>query len=397
MEISSRVLLVQGSPKLNSSLEEILARDEIVVSTHLSCQDGLQNLQQFNPQVIIIDCPSGTPPGGMPALTRLLEAIDAQELACICIVAPTLSSALEFPEWVQKVDCNATSEEIWGRIQSIRHTQTIVRRAQLEMRHMQRLGRHLNKQFAELDQDMRLASRLQQEFLPTGLPDLDGVRFSVLYRPATWVSGDIYDVSRVDEDHVCIYVADAVGHGMAASLLTIYVTRALRTKEIGSEGYRLLSPSETLQRLNEDMVSEKLHNSQFVTASYCMFNHREKTLSFARGGHPYPILIDQTGAMTELKTEGGLLGLFSGQEFPSKIVQLQKGQKVIIHSDGMEQAFVEDRDSQTGEPRYKREFQKVATLPADQLTSQLEQIMDVEEGSLNPRDDVTIIVLEITE
>ena len=144
-----------------------------------------------------------------------------------------------------------------------------MRQTQLEMHHMQQLGRHLNRQIAEVDQDMRLARRLQQEFLPQSLPQIDGFRFSVVYRPASWVSGDIYDIARIDEKHLTFYVADAMGHGMAASLLTMFVRRAIRNKEVDRSGYRILSPSETVQILNDALADEQLNNCQYVTAGYC--------------------------------------------------------------------------------------------------------------------------------
>jgi sigma-B regulation protein RsbU (phosphoserine phosphatase) len=271
-----------------------------------------------------------------------------------------------------------------------------VRGVQLERHHMQRLGRHLDKQFAELDHDMRLASRLQKEFLPRTLPRIDGVEFAVLYRPASWVSGDIYDVSPVDEDRLSFYVADAVGHGMAASLLTMFVRRAMNSKEIGTSGYRILSPSETLHQLNDALADEKLNNSQYVTAAYCLFDHQRMTLQFARGGHPYPILVEPDGTLSEIRIEGGLLGLFPGQEFPTKQLILKPGQKIILHSDGMELAFLEEREERTEQPRYKREFERVAHLPPAELIAQLEHMIDNEEGSLNPRDDVTVIVMQIS-
>ncbi|MCH8965226.1 MAG: SpoIIE family protein phosphatase [Planctomycetes bacterium] len=99
--------------------------------------------------------------------------------------------------------------------------------------------------------------------------------------------------------------------------------------------------------------------------------------------------------MREIKNEGGLLGLFPRQEFPAKRIQLHSGQKVILHSDGMELAFVEQRDYETGEPRYKKEFQKVIHLPAEKLARRLEQMIDAEEGSISPQDDVTVVVMEV--
>ena len=97
-----------------------------------------------------------------------------------------------------------------------------------------------------IDEEMRLAARLQQDFLPKTLPQVGPVRFHTLFRPAGYVSGDLYDVMRLDETHVAFYMADAVGHGMPAALLTMFIKNALVTKEINPNGYRLLPPSESI-------------------------------------------------------------------------------------------------------------------------------------------------------
>ena len=123
-----------------------------------------------------------------------------------------------------------------------------------------------------LDDELRLAARLQQDFLPKSLPQIGSVRFHTLFRPAGYVSGDLYDVMRLDEKHVGFYIADAVGHGMPAALLTMFIKNALVTKEITADGYRLLTPAQTMAMLNDALVSQNLSNASFATALYGLIN-----------------------------------------------------------------------------------------------------------------------------
>ena len=94
--------------------------------------------------------------------------------------------------------------------------------------------------FQGLQEEMRLAARLQQDFLPRSLPEVGAVRFGVLFRPVSWLSGDIYDIARLDETHVGFYVVDAMGHGMPAALLTMFVKKALQTKRIIGNTYQII-------------------------------------------------------------------------------------------------------------------------------------------------------------
>jgi len=113
-----------------------------------------------------------------------------------------------------------------------------------------------------------------------------------------------------------------------------------------------------------------------------------------RGGHPYPIRIGTDGGLTEIKSEGGLLGVFRGEDFQTVSTELGPNEKLLVYSDGVEMAFLEHRPPAGGVPRYKEEFRAVAQLPAQELVTRLGQMLDVEEGSLHPVDDVTVIVME---
>src|SRR5439155_26981566 len=124
----------------------------------------------------------------------------------------------------------------------------------------------LSTYMTRLDEELRLAARLQQDFLPKTLPQVGPVHFHTLFRPAGYVSGDLYDVMRLDEKRVGFFIVDAVGHGVPAALLTMYIKRALICKEIGPTGYRLLDPAESMRRLNDALIEQNLSQATFCTA-----------------------------------------------------------------------------------------------------------------------------------
>src|SRR5205085_1455670 len=178
---------------------------------------------------------------------------------------------------------------------------------------------YLNK----VDDEMRLAARLQQDFLPKSLPQVGRINFHTIFRPAGYVSGDLYDVMRLDEKHVGFYVADAVGHGMPAALLTMFLKMALVTKEIIPGGYRLLTPGQTVGRLNDALVSQNLSHATFATALYGTIDTSTLQVQFARGGHPSPALISADGQIRDVTVDGGLLGIFPAETYDTCTVQLQ--------------------------------------------------------------------------
>ncbi len=200
-----------------------------------------------------------------------------------------------------------------------------------------RVSKRLQAAYHQLDQELDLARRIQQSFLPQTLPVLPRLRFAVQYRPCGRVGGDFYDVFRLDERHVGFYVADAMGHGVPASLLTIFVKTGVRAKEIRGQSYRLVPPDEVLQKLNRDLIGQALADSPFITMAYVLLNHADGTLHFSRAGHPHPLYLPRQGPAQLWPLHGSLLGVFETQ-FTAKAERLQPGDKLLLYTDGIDSA-----------------------------------------------------------
>ena len=172
-----------------------------------------------------------------------------------------------------------------------------------------------------LKEQLRLAGLVQRDFLPSKLPNCAEAQWAATFIPAEWVSGDIYDVARIDEQHIGFYIADAVGHSMPAALLTIFIKHSLVMRETTNNTYRIFSPTEVITNLNIKMLGQKLSGYQFATCCYCIFNIRTRQLTMARAGHPYPILLRPGQAPRTLETRGSLLGIFENAEFTQSTTQ----------------------------------------------------------------------------
>lgn len=183
---------------------------------------------------------------------------------------------------------------------------------------------------------LRLASQVQREFIPEHLPRFGRVSCDVLFHPVDFVSGDIYDVHRLDDEHVAIALADATGHGIPAALMTVYIKRALRGKEIERGEYRILPPDEVLARLNDDLLEAELSECPFVAAMYGVLNTTTLEFRVARAGAPFPIHRAADGTTRILRPAGGVVGVLPGARFDVATVQLQPGDAMVLYSDGLE-------------------------------------------------------------
>jgi len=263
----------------------------------------------------------------------------------------------------------------------------------VEINFLHRRDETLNFYMHRLDEELRLAARLQQDFLPKSLPQIGPIHFHTLYRPAGYVSGDLYDVTRLDESHVGFYMADAVGHGMPAALLTMFIKNALVTKEISPEGYRLLDPSEALSRLNAALVDQNLTRATFATALYGMVNVSTLVCRYSGAGHPPPLLQRADGSSLNLHSEGGLLGIFPNEKYTDGQIRLRAGDRLFVYTDGIEVAFTDDQVMST--EKWRGELERRRTMPVDELLQELADNLDRQNGSLQPKDDLSIIVLEV--
>jgi sigma-B regulation protein RsbU (phosphoserine phosphatase) len=198
----------------------------------------------------------------------------------------------------------------------------------------QQFSRELQHAYHQIEQDLRMASRLQASFLPQTLPEVGPVRFGVSYRPCGQVGGDFYDVIRLDEHRLGFYVADAMGHGVPASLLTVFLKKSVQLKEIADSHYRLLPPNEVLSRLNRDLIAQGLAELPFITMVYGLLDCRDGALQFARAAHPYPLYLPHDGPPVQWQTPGTLIGIFEA-EYPPEQRVLRPGDKLLVYTDGL--------------------------------------------------------------
>lgn len=224
---------------------------------------------------------------------------------------------------------------------------------------------------------LRMAGRLQQEFLPARLPRTDAFEFTALFRPLDYVSGDVYNVQSLDDEHIAFAVADATGHGIPAALLTVFIQRVLRSRAQRT----LRCPAAMLRSLNEEILDANLAHCRFVAATCGVLNTHTHKLRLARGGSPYPLLRRADGRTTLLRTPGTVIGVLPDAEYAVETLQLDRGDALLLYSDGLESlalpqspaaqalaaavAPVTGRSSAAATPEERAEWEDTASSPSN--------------------------------
>ncbi len=273
-----------------------------------------------------------------------------------------------------------------------------------ELKTAQRFQSGITGVMDKLHEELRLAAIVQKELLPKSFPRVPGVEFQVFFRSAGYVSGDTYDIQQLDDHHVGFFVADAVGHGVPAALMTMIINRAIRMKTVLGDHYTIHEPREVLQGLNRELIRHHTDAPRFASAVYAVLDTRDRTITLAGAGHPAPLVIGPSGTPEPVETEGSLLGVFSDDDFTQTTFSLDDGHMLVLYSDGFETAFPErDSDCYTRRlpnRRYVQRFIDLADAWRDRdiaaaLTHFTDDV-DAQAGSLHQLDDLTAMILTPT-
>lgn len=281
--------------------------------------------------------------------------------------------------------------------------QPVVRALARDVRIANRYSGGVRGEIDRIHDELNLAAAVQQEMLPRSMPEAQGVEFGVLFRPVGYVSGDIYDAAQLDDGHVGFLIADAVGHGVPAALMTMVISRALRS--IRTEDGRVLSPGEVLTRLNADLLKSRRQSPRFGTAIYGVLDTATMGVHLAAAGHPCPLLVRAGGRIEPIAVDGALLGVFPDEVYRDAFFELGPDETLVIYSDGLETAFANplvERAGPRARPAARRHIEELESLRwpgvqqgvrlADSI-DQLSRLIDLQDGSLHQADDITILAV----
>lgn len=176
--------------------------------------------------------------------------------------------------------------------------------------------------------EMKLARTIQRDIIPATNPESDRYRVASLYLSMDEIGGDYYDfIDFLERDYLGIFISDVSGHGIPAALITSMIKILINTS-----GINKLSPGNMLAYINNGLVGNI--GSNFVTAFYAILDADNNRLTYARGGHPFPLLV-RGSEITEIKSSGIYMGTAKNQIFHEADVTLQPGDKVVFYTDGL--------------------------------------------------------------
>ncbi len=236
-----------------------------------------------------------------------------------------------------------------------------------------------------MDREFQLAREIQQTFLPSYMPKLDGWEVQAEWNTARTVGGDFYDIFRIGEKKLALVIADVSDKGLAAAMY-MTVTRTL----IRANARATDSPAALVEQVNNLLVVDA-QNGMFVTAVFALVDLETGQVTYTNAGHNQPLLIKGADGKVEWLHKGGMaMAVMENNKYVDNTITLRPGDALFLYTDGVTEQFSPDGDM-FGEERMVALVEEHAADSLEALHHAVDQALsDFREGEPSS-DDVTML------
>jgi sigma-B regulation protein RsbU (phosphoserine phosphatase) len=256
---------------------------------------------------------------------------------------------------------------------------------------------NLSKVTAEKERvstELNIAAQIQSDMLPRrfpAFPERGEFDIHASMQPAKEIGGDFYDFFLIDDDHLCVVIADVSGKSVPAALFMVIAKTLINNHARAKE-----EPQEVFTKVN-GQLHEGNETSMFVTAWMGVLTISTGEMTFVNAGHNPPLLKRAGGTYEYLKTKKGfVLAGMEGFQYKQLDMRLGKGDTLFMYTDGVTEAN-NPADELYGEKRLQDSLNRFSELPVSELLPRIRE--DVErftEG--NPQfDDITMLALRMNQ
>ncbi len=238
-----------------------------------------------------------------------------------------------------------------------------------------------------LQNELDMASRMQQSILPTVFPEGPGYQIFASMEPARQVGGDFFDIVNLDRGRIGLVVADVSGKGVPAALFMMSCRTQLKGAAVGR-----VMPGAVLSEVNR-LLYEDNEAMMFVTVFYGIFDPASGRLVYANGGHNPPLLVHADRTSDVLPgTDGLALGLMPDIDYREGTLDLLPGDAVVFYTDGVTEAE-NDKGELFGMERLYRVFENAPPRGAKDANTAVFEAVHAFAGDTPQSDDVTCLML----
>jgi len=238
-----------------------------------------------------------------------------------------------------------------------------------------------------LEEELAVARQIQLNLLPKSVPVHKNYEFAAFNHPSRQVGGDYYDFMTTSDGQICVVVADVSGKGVGAALLVARLQAVLQ-----SEGQRGRPVDTMIAGVNDFLVNSTTAD-KYVTMFYGEFNCESGDFCFCNAGHNYPFIIRKNDDIEYLQNGGLLLGAFAGSQYQISRIKINKGDVLVIYTDGLTEAFNENGE-EYGEKRLIKTVRDARSKSAQFICGHMIKNIRHYAVDSTETDDMTVVVIK---
>lgn len=247
--------------------------------------------------------------------------------------------------------------------------------------------------YEKLKEDISFAKQIQYRALPIDGVYWDLMKIDSLYIQSEDLGGDFYDIIKLDENRMLLYIADISGHGVKSSLLTIFLRQVLR----GISKKEDLDLTDVLEELIKSYKDLHTNPENYLTILWGIYDQRTQVMSFINAGHNcLPILLTNENKVSEIPVRGMPICslLIEGESSHEKVeVKLEKGDRIILYTDGISESYSKVVKRQFGSEGIIELLEEVGKSKSKTLCGKIIQSAAAFAG-ITPIDDMAILIAE---
>jgi sigma-B regulation protein RsbU (phosphoserine phosphatase) len=244
-----------------------------------------------------------------------------------------------------------------------------------------------------LASELEVATRIQMSFVPGGgqfSKALPAARLFARVIPARAVGGDLYEVIQLADGRFFVAVGDVSDKGIPAALLMARVMTLAKLLVPTSRDLGLLASVLNTQ------LEEGNAESMFTTLFGAIVDPRTAEVRCVSAGHNPPVIVRKSGASLVEVESGRPLGLFEGSPYVESTFHLEPGERLVLYTDGVTEAFDKDRN-EFGEARFVALLERIGMSgSAEDLGEAILREVSEFAGDAPQSDDITVLVLDRT-
>lgn len=407
------LLIVDDNEPNRELLRHCFQEEGYSVSLSKDGQEALAVLQQQPFDLVLLDVAM---PGldGFEVLKVIRESRSATELPIIMATASDHSDDIVFAlklganDYVTKpFDFPVVLARVEAQLslkRTIEQMRILEQNLALRNTELEAANHKLTKAYQKMKRDLEAAARIQGAFLPQALPQPAGINFAWKFQPCEDLAGDTLNIVQLDEEQFGLYVLDVSGHGVAAALLSVTLSRILSPvpasssillESDGATGFRPSAPAHVIGSLVRRFPWDS-GTEQFFTILYGILNVRTGEFRYVSAGHPALVHVARDGRPAIFPVSSFPIGIpnVSGEEsYQEQKVQLRTGDRLYLYTDGVTEARNAQREL-FGTERLVTTLDQSRSAPLEESPQRITAALQKWCGSSGFKDDISILAVE---